>query len=56
MNMKLSLNAKAILHQLQQGFPIFFLAMYPFSILTDEYVTLNFLMTKYFIMLNHKYI
>jgi len=30
--------------------------MYPFSILTDEDIPLKFLMTKYFIMINHKYI
>jgi len=34
------------------GFPNLFLAMYPFSVLTDEYVPINFLMTKYFITLN----
>jgi len=37
------------------GLPNLFLAMYPFSILTDEYVPINFHMTKYFIMLNHNY-
>jgi len=30
--------------------------MYPFSISTDEHVPLNFLMTKYFIVINHRYI
>jgi len=31
---------------LEQGFPTFFPTMYPFSISTDEYASLNFLMTK----------
>jgi len=30
--------------------------MHPFSISTDERVPLKFLMTKYFIMINHRYI
>jgi len=29
---------------------------YPFSISTDEQVPLKFLMTKYFVMINHTYI
>jgi len=30
--------------------------MYPFSILADEHVPLKFLVTKYFIVINHEYI
>jgi len=56
----------AIHNLLTQGFPTFLLpcspsafqkiSMYPFSDLTDEHLPLKFLMTKYFIMLVHRYI
>jgi len=29
---------------------------YPFSISTNEHVPLKFLVTKYFVMINHRYI
>jgi len=32
------------------------MGIYPFSISTDEHVLLKFLMTKYFIMINHRYV
>jgi len=32
------------------------MSMYPFNILTDEHVPLKFLMTKYFIMIKHRYV
>jgi len=38
------------------GVPNLSLTMYPFSLPTDEYVPLKFLMTKYFIVINHRYI
>jgi len=38
------------------GRPNLSLTMYPFSIPTDEHVTLKFLMTKYFIIINHRYV
>jgi len=38
------------------GVPNLSLTMYPFSIPTDEHVPLKFLMTKYFIMIIHRYI
>jgi len=51
---------------LSLGFPTFLLLctpstfqqinMYPFSISTDEYAHLEFVMTKYFIMIIHRYI
>jgi len=50
---------------LEQGFPNFLwphtplafrqMSMYPFSISKDKHVALKFLMTKYFIMINHRY-
>jgi len=30
--------------------------MYPFNISTDEHAPLKFPMTKYFVMINHRYI
>ena len=38
------------------GVPNLFHAMYPFSIPTDEYVPLKFLLTKYLVMIIHGYI
>ena len=61
----LCLHMTKLLIYLDQGFPTFLwpctpsafwnISMYPFSISTDEYVPLKFLMTKYFIMINHRY-
>jgi len=41
---------------LSAGVPNLFLTMHPFSISKDEHVPLNFLVTKYFIMINYRYI
>ena len=38
----------------KEGAPNLSLTMYPFSISTDELGPLKFLMTKYFMMNNHK--
>jgi len=38
------------------GIPNLSLTMYPFRIPTDEHVPLKFLMTKYFVVSNHRYI
>jgi len=53
---QISLLSAHIENSSKPGVPNLPLTMYRFSISADEHVPLKFLMTKYFIMINHKYI
>ena len=47
---------KTTIKAYRSGVPNLCLTMYIFRISTDEHLPLKFLMKKYFIMTNHKYI